>query len=368
MSIIQVKNNLHEFVQSTRLSFNEAAGTTITRVLNTDGLVTQWAIQIGETGYEQSEVLIGTSASGTTITHPTTRYEHSADTPVYFIKYNQVVFQKSNTGTSGSATSITDGTVTYQADSTWTQFDDTAGASTDAYRTRFRNSALGSNTAQSDWITTGGFSFYSLAKIRERAKNKLWDASFLTDQVIDEWINEWKDEMVTDLININEDYALGTVNVSFGTDGLGTITTGDFGQVRRVWINNSSGRAQSTKMNINDFTPNQVFSGDYPHHAWLGDNVFVVKPEGPGTAELVFYRWGTTMVNDTDELPQPMRPYTKSFTDYVVANAFLKDGKPEEYKNKLIEASIGKQNFVLNSSPRDKTGPEFIDIVEPTGG
>ena len=63
-----------------------------------------------------------------------------------------------------------------------------------------------------------------------------------------------------------------------------------------------------------------------------------------------------------------MRPYTKSFIDYVQANALLKDGKQNEYRDKLTEAAAGKQNFVTKIVPKDQTGPTFIDIVEPIDG
>jgi len=371
--IIKTRNTLHENAIKTFTTHPEVAGTNVLRWANPNGFSASWAIQVGEVGEEQTEVvLLGTATvAGTagTLT-ANTLYEHPTQTPIYAIKYNQVVFERSTIGTAGTATPMTSGSITYQADNIFTQFDDTSGSSTYAYRTYFRNSVLNQTTTESDWITSSGFSFYSLAKIRNRIKDKLWNPSFVDDDTIDDWINEWREELINAVINVNEDYTLGTVNVGFGTDGLGTITTADFSQMRRVWITyNGVDKYQSTKMNINDFYPDKVFSSTHPYHSFQGDSIILIKPsDTAGTAELVFYRFGNPLVNDTDELPVPMRTYTRSFTDYGVAQALYKDEKDTSADRKMAVLNNQKNDFVLNLGARDKTGPTNIDLVEPISG
>jgi hypothetical protein len=63
------------------------------------------------------------------------------------------------------AAPIANGTINIQPDSQYTIFDDTTGTTTDAWKTYYRSSALSVITTESDWITSGGYSFYSLAKI-----------------------------------------------------------------------------------------------------------------------------------------------------------------------------------------------------------
>src|SRR3990167_8994521 len=215
--IIKTENNLAVGASKTFLTSLEAAGTTVLRVRNTTSMTTSWAVQIGEIGEEQTEIVIGTAPNIGTINCPTTNFEHPADTPIYFIKYNQVVFERSTNGTAGTATPMTSGTITYQADSQRTIFDDTSGSSTYGYRTYYRNSGLAVTTTESDWITSAGYAFYSLAKLRERVKDKLWNANFINDDaIIDDWINEYKEQLNQEVISVNEDYALGTVQVAFG--------------------------------------------------------------------------------------------------------------------------------------------------------
>src|SRR3990167_7222181 len=368
--IIKTRNLLHVNAPKTFLTNLEAAGTNILRWKNPSGFNASWAVQIGEAGEEQSETVILSSSTpagtaGTLTANDS--YEHPADTPLYAIKYDQVVFERSTTGTAGNATPLTNGTITYQSDSLFTQFDDTSGASTYAYRARFRNSISGTTTSQSDWLTPLGFDFYSLARIRERIKRKLWDATFITDEtIIDDWINEWKDEMSNAVIALNEDYSMGTVDIAFGTAGLGTITTADFSQIRRLDITyNGQDFYFSTKQNVNDYDPNQVFSSVHPYHNWMGDTVFQVKPpESGGTARIAFYRFGTTMVNDTDVLPLPMRSYTKSFVDYGLSQAYLKDEKLDHYDRTITLAHGAKNDFITKLTPRDQSGPSMVDIVE----
>jgi len=372
--IIKQLNDLHIGAPKTRLSHGEVSGTNIIRWENPNGLQASWAIQIGETGEEQTEVLqlgtgvisAGTSGSLT----GTTMYEHPADTPVYGIKFNKVVFEVSTSGTSGTAAPITDGTVIYQGDSQYTIFDHTAGSTSYAYRTYFENTVLNLSTTESDWLTSSGYSYYSLAKLRQRIKSKLWDPTYIQDDSeIDDWVNEYKEQLVNEIININEDFTLGTVDVALGTDGKGTISTADFVSPRRIWVTwNGSDWYQSTKMNVNDFTDDEQFSTVHPYHYWEGDSVLGVRPYAVGTARVTFYRFGTVMVNDTDELPLPMRNFTTGFVEYGLANALFRDGKNQEATLKFGVANNYKKDFVNKIVPRDKTGPTNITIVEPLQG
>jgi len=372
--IVKSENNLHIGAPHTYLS-NAEQGTTVLRWKNPSGFSPSWAIQIGETGNEQSEVRVlstGNPSGGTagTVTSATS-YEHPADTLVYAIKYDQVVFERNTGGTTGGTSApMTDGTITYQADHSFTQFDDTSGSASYGYRVRFRNSVSGSQTSLSDWVLSPGFSFYSLAEIRQRSKDKMWDATFIQDDLVwDRWTNEFKDKLTNAAIQVNEDYSLGTVDVGFGTDGLGTVTTGDFKQPRRVWVKyGGNDFVESTKQESNDDFPNRTYVSTQPQHYWFGNDIIQVKPEeSGGTARIMFYSQGTTMVNDTDELPRYMRGYTDGFVDYNLIQAQYKDGKMTMSEKKTAEMSLIRE-FTGQLTPRDKSGADRIEIVEAISG
>jgi hypothetical protein len=369
--IIKSRNILSDLSPKTFLSNGIPAATTVYPVKNTTEFTTSWAAQIGETGEEQTEIIIGTVTNIGTITGAASSFPHPADTPIYFIKYDQLVFERSITGTAGVAAPMTSGTVGIQADGTTTLFDDTSGSASYAYKTFFRNSSMAVNSSESDWITSAGFDFYSLARLRQRVRDKLWNANYIKDDsMINDWINELKDDYTNGVIQLNEDYALGTVDVPFGTAGLGTITTADFKQVKRVWITTDGVNFyQSTKTDSRIISPNMSYVNTHPYHAYQGDTILSILPNGAvGTARLEFYRFGTTMVNDTDTLPQPFRSYTKSFVDYANAQALFKDGKLDAYDRRMQAVNQAKSQFIAESTPRDKSGQTYQEMIEPLGG
>src|SRR3990167_7279850 len=147
--IIRSLNDLDNNAPLTYLANDEVAGTTTIRVKNSTGLTDGWAFQIGKTGEDKTEVVLGSISNVGTLTIAALDFDHPADTSIIGIKYNQVVFEKSAAGTAGTAAPITNGPIEYQADAldrqtgkSYTIFDDTLGTSTDAYKTYFRNSVL----------------------------------------------------------------------------------------------------------------------------------------------------------------------------------------------------------------------------------
>jgi len=370
--IIQTTNDLTLNAPQTFLAYPESAGAGTLRWKNPNGFSSSWAVQVGETGEEQAEiVLLGTATvSGTagTLTG-TLKYDHAADTPLYAIKYDQIVFERSTAGTGGTAAPMTNGTVTIQADRQVTQFDDTSGSTSYAYRTYLRNSVLNVTTTESDWITSQGYNYYSLSSIRSRIRSKLWNSSFIKDQDINYWINEWLERMRNAAIAVNQDYALGTTSVSFGTAGLGTITASDFrGQTRRVWVTYDGGQNnyQCTKTTIREWIPDQQFSTTHPYFYMYGENVIGIKPEeSGGSLSIIYPTLFTPLSNDTDELPISIRPFSKSFVDYGLAQSLYKDQKPGEAKSKENDAETELERFKTEIAPRNKTGPTYIQLVEP---
>lgn len=367
--IIQVENTLTEKAPRTELSFAEA-GTTVLRLKNVNGFSESWAIQVGETGEEKTEVRLlkaaAVSGVGGTVTAATT-FDHPADTPVYAIKYDQVVFERATAGTSGTATPMTDGTITIQADSKYTQFDDTSGSASYGYRVYYRNSVLTTDTStESDWLTSAGLGFYTLGKIRERSRRKMLNSDSITDDQIDDWTNEWLEKMTNTAIDVNEDYALGTTEVAFsGTAQEGTITATDFKHVRRAWHGGGSDWYQMTKMNFPDFKPNEEFNETAPFYYMKGDNIIGRQPHGnSGTIGLTYYKLNATLSNDTDTLPVAMRGYSSSFVKYNEAQAKKDDNKHKEAQDLEAQAEVDRLNFRQEMTNRNKSGPTFIKMVE----
>jgi hypothetical protein len=371
--LIKVKNLLDQNAQTTYLTQLESSGTTTFHVKNANGYATnQWAIQAGKTGEEQSEIRVLSNAlpSGTTLAMGTaTSFSHPTDTPIYAIKYDKIIWLRSITGTAGAAAAFATSNIT--PDSDYTQYDDTTGASGYAYKAAYYNSVTDGTSTYSDWLTSSGYDFYSLASIKQRVKDKLLNAGFIgDDSVLKDWINEYMEILTNKVIDVNQDYNLGSTNVSFsGSNELGTITATDFKQVRRVWYTEASGVTYvMTKMESTTPRPNQVFTETQPYFYMYDNDVMARWPHTvAGTANVLYYRLTPVLVNESDSLPTPMRGYTKGFVDYALAQAYRKDSKLDIAQVMENSSMAQAERFMKEMTPRSKSGPQMIDIVESVG-
>jgi hypothetical protein len=366
---IKVRNLLDQSAQVTYLTQLENSGTTTLHVKNANGYATnQWAVQLGKTGEEQSEIgLISGAPSGTSLGLATaTNFSHPTDTPVYAVKYDKVIWFRSITGTAGAAAALATSNIT--PDSDFTQYDDTSGASTYAYKAAWYNSVSDGTSTYSDWLTPSGYDFYSLSSIKQRVKDKLLNAGFIgDDSVLKDWINEYMEILTNKVIDVNQDYNLGSTNVAFSsTNELGTITESDFKQVRRAWYTEGAGAVYTmTKMESITPRPNQVFNEVTPYFYMYDNNVMARWPhDTAGTANVLYYRLTPVLVNETDALPTPMRGYTKGFVDYALAQAYRKDSKESLAATMEASAMAHADRFMKEMTPRTKTGSGYIDIVE----
>lgn len=370
--ILSVQNNLDSLVQtlSSFTSSAVSAGGTSIPVRNINSFNSAYAVQLGMTGEEQSEIKIISSPSGTIL--PLTSsltYSHPSDTPVFNIHYDQVIFLRSITGTAGTTSAIA--TVNITPDSMYTEYNDTSGVSTYAYKTQYLNSSSGDVSSESDWFLPSGQSYYSLLKMRQRTKDALYNANYIkSDDVLTDWINEWLELMTNSAIKVNQGYSIGTVNVAYGTAGLGTITSDDFkSAVKFELITSDNNYLLSREIPVNRWSRGDFFSPVYPRHYWQGDTVFGILPNGSlGTAFITYSKRTTPLENDTDELPLSLRAYTTSCINYALYRAYDNDNKGEQadkYFNKYLQ---GRDEFVKEVTPRDQTGPKYMDFVEGLTG
>lgn len=371
--ILTVENNLSELptTQSSFLSSAVVAGTNIIPVKNTNIFLANYAQQLGKTGEAQSEIVTIASIGTALVISGTLKYDHNLDTPIFQTHYDKVIFERSTTGTAGTATAITNGTISITPNSFYTEYDDTSGASTYAYKTKYYNSVNGDTSSETDWFTPAGLDYYSLQKMRQRAKDALYNANYLkSDDIIDDWINEWLELMTNAAIKVNQGYSIGTANIAFGTAGYGTVTSNDFKQPIKMEITwDGTNYVNSAETPYNRFSNTDVQSSMYPKHAWKGDTIFQILPFGNlGTARMTYSARNTPLVNNTDVLPMSLRSYTTSCVNYTLYRAYANDTKPEladQYYNKYLQ---GRNDFISEVTPRDQTGEKYINFVEGLSG
>ena len=376
--LIQIKNTLDsaDSIQQSYLASSIVAGGTALPLRNINGMNAQWALQLGRTGEEEAEIAINLGASGTVANLNTaTRFGHNSDTPVYAIHYDQVILLRSTSGTVGTASPV--GTIPITPDSIYTEYNDTSGAIGYAYQAQYYNSYSGDMSGTSSWFTPGGPTFYSLQKLRQRTKDKLYSAGYIrSDDMITDWINECNEQLTNALIKINQSFAQGTaiINVSSGTTGLGTITQTDFKNITKLETSYDNGVTFTPSHEIPNwsFGDLDVFSSLSPQHAWTGDTTFrVLPPPGNTTScqvRISYSQRFAPLVNDTDEPIMPLKPYTTAFVEYCLGVAYGLDQKDAESQQHYQMYAALKQDMINENIPRDQTGPKFIDIMEELSG
>jgi hypothetical protein len=147
---------------------------------------------------------------------------------------------------------------------------------------------------------------------------------------------------------------------------MGTITSSDFKELRKMSIVTAAGTATAARMNLTDFRADQVFTESLPMYYWKGDNVFGRKPiDNNATIVVDYYKMPTKLTNDTDELPISMWNYTKSFIDYGYAQACFLDQKDEKGYAFINMANGELAQFKTEIAPRWKSGTQYVTIVSP---
>lgn len=379
--LINIENQLTqtEGIPITYLNANTNAGGTSVPVANVDGFTTQYAVQIAQTGEQGAEILIllgappagslnfGTSSGNTA---GTTLFAHAIDTPVYQIHYDQIVLYRSTAGTGGPFSAL--GTYNINPANPYTQITDSSGASTYAYYSQYYNSVLGDLSGSSSIFVPGGPTFYSLQKLRQRVKSKLYSAGYIKDDAtIDDWINEWYELMQNAAIKTNQAYMAGTNLYTFGTAGLGTVTDPLFKRPLKFEVTYTGGTTflPSTEVALQDYSEVDYFGQYAPKHAWIGETVFEVLPHAQaGTVKLTYALRFTPLVNDSDELTQTLKAYTTSCVEYALSVAYGLDQKDTESQQHFQVFNMLKQDFIAEVQPRDDTGPHLIMITESTSG
>ena len=372
--ILSVANNLDSLPTTpySFLSANVNVGGTALGVKNINPFTANYAVQLGKTGESQSEILVisGAPANGTVNTSGTIVYPHSLDTPIYQIHYDKIIFKRSTVGTAGTAVAI--GTTAITPNSQFTEYNDSTGTTTYAYKTQYQNSVSGDISIESDWFVPGGPTFYSLQAIRQRSKDALFNASYLkSDNVIDDWINEWVEIMTNSAIKVNQGYSMDTMSVNFDATGYGTITEPLFKTANKMEVSWDGGTTYitSTEIPINRFSEGDTYSGIYPKHFWQGDTTFGILPAGnAGIARITYSKLATRLVNDADNLPVSLRSYTTSCIEYILYKAFDNDLKRDYANDHYGKFAKSQMDFIHEVTPRDATGIKTIQFSESLSG
>jgi hypothetical protein len=188
-------------LEKTYISTAVSAGATALPVKNNNSFAALDRILVGEQGRERTDLLGVSSVSGaTTITASSgTSYGHDPDEPVYRLRYDQVKFYRSTTGSTGTYSVLTTANLDFDNEEGITTYDDTSGLSTYYYKVSYYNSASTLESALSDPVLGAGYVRNSVGFLQDEILREIADED---EKTIDKtellgYFNECSDDLQT---------------------------------------------------------------------------------------------------------------------------------------------------------------------------
>jgi len=157
--IVTTFNPNTDSLEKSYLANPYSVGVTSIVVKNSDRFVANQRIMIGEMGLEATEVVTvsAVNADQQTLTIGATLFSHSADDPVYVLRFDQVKIYRSTNGINGTYSLLS--TVNLDVDNAdlTTKYDDTSGSSAYYYKTSVYHSISTLESSLTDAIQGSGY-------------------------------------------------------------------------------------------------------------------------------------------------------------------------------------------------------------------
>jgi hypothetical protein len=200
--ILKVSNPPTDELEKAYLLTSSSAGAVTLSLSNNNRFAGNDRILIGEMGQEKSEIVTVSSvnSNGNDIVIGATKFGHSADDPVYKLRFDQVKYYRSTTTEDGVYSVISAEDLDVDNPTLETIYDDTAGLSSYFYKMTVFHSISTLESAFTDVISGGGWS-------RKQVGN-----------IIDEILSEVSDKQETNITrtellgyfnDVNDDLLLG---------------------------------------------------------------------------------------------------------------------------------------------------------------
>jgi|SaaInlLV_10m_DNA_2_1039722.scaffolds.fasta_scaffold04647_2 hypothetical protein len=350
--------------QDTRLSTDVAASATSSTVENNKSFATNDYTVFGVPAEELTEIIKLTSTTGnTTIGHTTGPiFAHSARTPIYQIKYNQVKIYSASSE-SGSYSLLA--TVDLTLDQPITSYDDTAGTSSTWYKIRYYNATTTSLSSLSVAVQGTGYEDDSLKSMTDEVLEDFGDTEGkeLTREQVAKYLKGGVRKVTNQIFTYFPEFLKAYTTDSL-TNGTATYTlpTNFLGFVR-VDVNPTG--TVATNAYKAEFTSefegesNTVFSPTNPQIAIRGAN-YVIRPtpSGSGMAFIWYWKAPTSMSTEASEhgLPYGSRDI---LVNYALYKAWLtKDEDTASTFKSLFKDSMEELMEFLAQGRQKITSPK----------
>ena len=205
--VIRAFNPETDNLEKSYLSNPYSSGITSVAVKNNDRFATNDRIMIGEMGAEATEVVTvsAVDADGISLTIGATDYSHSADDPVYKLRFDQVKFYRSTTGSSGTYSALSTQDLDVDNADLKTVYDDTTGTSSYYYKISFYHSISTLESALTDAIQGSGWRREQVGYIIDEILQEVNDPNevVVSRNELMGYFNDVNDELTT---NVSKPY------------------------------------------------------------------------------------------------------------------------------------------------------------------
>lgn len=179
-------------------SYPAASSTLVTK--NTNNFNNGDKLLLGEMGREKSEIVTINTVSGDKITITLTagtKFPHSADDPVYDLRYDQINFYRSTSGAGGSYSLLASVPVDVDNADKCTYYNDNAGLSSYFYEISFYSNPTAIESSLSDQMAGEGYTRAQIGRLigdfLEEAGDL--DQTYVTMPQVLAWLNECNDDL-----------------------------------------------------------------------------------------------------------------------------------------------------------------------------
>jgi hypothetical protein len=358
---------------STFLTQKVSAGGTTLTVKNNASLNQYDFVVVGKLGIENTEIREITAAvtPGTSLTVDTLIFDHGADTPVTFIKVNQVKVYRS---TDAGVTYPLLATLSITPDEAWTYYDDGTSVATYLYKTTFYNSVSHYETGFSPAVLAVGYTPYALKTLEDRVLELFpdMDEKYITRDLIMHAFQDFQDELTAAIMKTRKQYFTATneATPTALTSGMAyyNLPDGFIYMLRLEIAYDGNNYYRGFPIDITFGQPDDVYNKTRPFYEFIAQQ-FHLRPT-PDNSNGKYKYWAevlpTQMANPEDELSVFLRPWKRGFIYRALQMAKYKDKKFDEGDSygKLADRVVSEAVAVLTVRQEDRG--LWMELTDPT--
>jgi hypothetical protein len=374
--LIPVFNPETDDLEKSFLLNPHSVGVTSIKVKNSDRFFVDDRIMLGKMGQEATEVVTvsAVNADEQTLTIGATIFAHSADDPVYVLRFDQVKFYRSTTTSDGVYSVISTEDLDVDNADLQTKFDDTTGTASNFYKFTFFHSTSGTESAFSDVIGGSGWRRDQFGYIIDEVLREVGDEgeNIISRTELLGYFNDVNDDL---LIDVSKPYSFlhsrttltrtaNTNHIDFPTDSNGRETMWKFDRLDYEFTDDDTTPVTDETKTIR-VLPMDEFRNTYTDNTISSTTVTDAKPAAMALDTAV-KRFRFSHPFETTAGNVFYLYYWKYFTTIDSEGDSIETPTPKIYKL-YCKANYYKKRAITEPSYRDSANSYMADYLVERG-